>query len=160
MPSQHVPTEQMGTVGRMHTKAKLKVGHLDLWHLSTSIFLIIFHLLVLLLPTQNFILPSAKGFLSGFKLPSAPKCSNKSNPIKVVPPGCQYLASITFRGMVYGNQKLVLLPSCSEKVTDPGAGEGSASLTLQQCFRDSVPSSFLLLSCSGKQGISGREGPL
>lgn len=45
---------------------------------------------------------------------------------------------------------LGLLPSCSGKVTDPRAGEGSVSSTLQHGFRDSVPSAFLLLRETGR----------
>ena len=48
------------------------------------------------------------------------------------------------------------LPSCSGMVTDPGAGEGSVSSTLQHGFRDSVPSAFLLLRETGR--YRGRDG--
>ena len=55
-------------------KRSWKVGHLDLWHISTNIFLQVFFLVVSLLPTQNLIPPPAKGFWVVSNYPQ-PKCS-------------------------------------------------------------------------------------
>ena len=63
-----------GQWGGYALKLSWKVGHLDLWHISTNIFLHIFFLLVLLLPTQNLIPPPAKGFWVVSNYPQ-PKCS-------------------------------------------------------------------------------------
>lgn len=91
---------------------------------------------------ESLFLPSAEGFLSGLKLPSAPKCSthsyktgipvkhsNKSNLMKALSSRCEYPAKLTFTGLVWrpNGSSLVRMKAGNVCGSQHGGGNGGIS---------------------------------